>query len=83
MGRITLRQAAQWCGGQVDPKYWDVTFLGANNDSRKIEPGQLFIALQGERDGHDYIPAAFEKGAAAVLCSRTRVTVAARAACSA
>ena len=70
MSNITLRQAAQWCGGRVDEKYADVTFLGANIDSRKIQPGQLFIALVGERDGHDYIPMALEKGAAAVLCSR-------------
>ena len=69
MGRITLHQAAQWCGGRIDPKYKDVTFLGANNDSRKIEKDQLFIALQGERDGHDFVPAALEKGAAAVLCT--------------
>ena len=69
MGRITLQQAAQWCGGRIDPKYKDVTFLGANMDTRKIEEGQLFIALKGERDGHDFIPAAIEKGAAAVLCN--------------
>ena len=69
MGRITLAQAAKWCGGKVDPKYKDITFLGANNDSRKIEKDQLFIALQGERDGHDFIPAALQKGAAAVLCT--------------
>lgn len=69
MGRITLRQAAQWCGGQVDPKYADVTFLGASNDSRSIQPGQLFLALKGVRDGHDFIPMAMEKGAAAVLCT--------------
>ena len=71
MGVITLEQAAQWCGGQIDPKYKDVTFLGANMDTRKLEPGQLFLALQGARDGHDFIPAAMEKGAAAVLCSRS------------
>lgn len=70
MGTITLRQAAQWCGGQIEEKYADVTFCGANNDSRKIEQGQLFVALQGARDGHDYIPAALGHGAAAVLCSR-------------
>ena len=69
MGRITLQQAAQWCGGQVSPKYSDVTFFGACNDTRKLEPGQLFVALQGVRDGHTYISAAMEKGAAAVLCS--------------
>ncbi len=69
MGRITLQQAAQWCGGWIDPKYKDVSFLGANNDTRKLEKEQLFIALQGERDGHDFVPAALEKGAAAVLCT--------------
>lgn len=71
MGNITLRQAAQWCGGQVDPRYENVTFSGANNDTRKLQPGQLFIVLQGVRDGHDFIPAAMEAGAAAVLCSRS------------
>jgi len=69
MGRITLEQAALWCGGKIDSKYKDVTFFGANNDSRKIEKGQLFVALQGVRDGHDFIPGALEKGAAAVLCT--------------
>ena len=69
MGAITLQQAAQWCGGKIDPKYKDVTFFGANNDTRKLEAGQLFVALQGARDGHDFIPAALEKGAAAVLCT--------------
>ena len=69
MGRISLQQAALWCGGSVQEKYKEVTFLGANNDSRKIQPGQLFLALQGVRDGHDFIPAALEKGAAAVLCT--------------
>ena len=69
MGRITLQQAAIWCGGTVDPRYADVTFLGANIDTRKIEKGQMFVALQGVRDGHDFIDVAFEKGAAAVLCT--------------
>ena len=69
MGAITLQQAAQWCGGRVSPKYKDITFFGANNDTRKLEAGQLFVALQGARDGHDFIPAALEKGAAAVLCT--------------
>ena len=70
MAKITLRQAARWCGGHVDEKYADVEFLGANNDTRVLQPGQLFVVLQGARDGHDFIPAAMEKGAAAVLCRR-------------
>ena len=70
MANITLRQAARWCGGTVDEKYADVEFLGANNDTRVLKPGQLFVVLQGARDGHDFIPAAMEKGAAAVLCRK-------------
>ena len=70
MAKLTLKQAAAWCGGYVEPKYENVEFLGANNDTRVLQPGQLFIVLQGARDGHDFIPAAMEKGAAAALCSR-------------
>lgn len=70
MANITLRQAARWCGGTVEEKYADVVFCGANNDTRILQPGQLFVVLQGARDGHDFIPTAMEKGAAAVLCSR-------------
>ena len=68
MSRITLGQAAAWCGGTVAPEFENITFCGANMDSRKIECDQLFVALEGVRDGHEFIPAAMEKGAAAVLC---------------
>jgi len=38
-------------------------------DSRQTKPGDLFVAIKGfDSDGHKYIPAAVEKGAAAVLC---------------
>ena len=70
MANITLRQAARWCGGTVEDQYAEIVFSGANNDTRILQPGQLFVALQGTRDGHDYIPAAMERGAAAVLCNR-------------
>lgn len=70
MANITLRQAAAWCGGTVEEKYADCSFVGATNDSRPIQPGQLFVVLQGARDGHDFIPAAIAAGAGAVLCTR-------------
>ena len=70
MGKVTLKQAAAWCGGTVDEQYENITFCGAGNDTRSLLPGQLFVALEGQRDGHDFIPAAMEKGAAAVLCTR-------------
>jgi len=53
----------------VAEQYREVTFCGANNDSRKLTRGQLFVALTGVRDGHDFIPQAMERGAAAVLCT--------------
>ena len=71
MGKLTLKQAAAFCGGWVDPKYENIEFLGASNDTRTIQSGQLFIVLQGARDGHDFIAQAIEKGAAAALCSRS------------
>ena len=70
MAKLTLRQAARWCGGFVEEKYADVEFFGASNDTRVIQKGQLFVVLEAARDGHDFIPAAMEKGAAAVLCKR-------------
>lgn len=70
MGKITLRQAAAWCGGTVEERYADIMFEGASNDTRVLQPGQLFVVLQGARDGHDFIPGAMERGAAAVLCTR-------------
>lgn len=37
-------------------------------DSRSLEPGDLFFAIKGDRtDGHDYVAAAFERGAAAAV----------------
>jgi UDP-N-acetylmuramoyl-tripeptide--D-alanyl-D-alanine ligase len=44
---------------------------GVTFDSREVEPGDLFVALQGVRDGHDYVPGAFDKGAACALVSRS------------
>ena len=36
MGKITLQQAAQWCGGQIDPKYKDVAFFRRYQRYKKI-----------------------------------------------
>ncbi|HTO40472.1 MAG TPA: UDP-N-acetylmuramoyl-L-alanyl-D-glutamate--2,6-diaminopimelate ligase, partial [Rhizomicrobium sp.] len=40
-------------------------------DTRTLQPGDLFVALKGDnRDGHDFVAAAFERGASAALVSR-------------
>ena len=40
---------------------------GVSIDTRTLEPGDLFVALAGERDGHDFAEAALARGAAAAL----------------
>ena len=46
----------------------DVSFDGVSTDSRTIGKGELFVAIRGERfDGHDFLAAARERGAAAAL----------------
>lgn len=48
--------------------FQDVTIHGVTIDSRKIQPGNLFIPFKGEHsDGHKYVEAALESGAAAAL----------------
>ena len=47
----------------------DLEIAGINIDSRKIEPGHLFVAVKGtQTDGHAYIDKAIEKGASAIVC---------------
>lgn len=44
---------------------------GISYDSRKVQPGELFVAINGfASDGHRFIPMAKERGAAAVLTER-------------
>ena len=48
---------------------WSAT--GISIDSRAVAPGDLFVALVGDNfDGHDFVEAAFAKGAVAALVSR-------------
>ncbi|MBU1070215.1 UDP-N-acetylmuramoyl-L-alanyl-D-glutamate--2,6-diaminopimelate ligase [Myxococcota bacterium] len=45
---------------------------GVTADSRKVEPGFVFLALRGTTsDGHDFLPLAREKGAALALVDHT------------
>ena len=47
----------------------NVEITGVNIDSRKIQPGHLFVAMKGtQTDGHAFIHKALELGAVAVLC---------------
>lgn len=46
----------------------DPELSGIQMDSRKVQPGDLFVAISGfQMDGHEFIDEAIEKGAAAVI----------------
>ncbi|MGX8692905.1 MAG: UDP-N-acetylmuramoyl-tripeptide--D-alanyl-D-alanine ligase [Clostridia bacterium] len=69
---MTIRKAALACGGELRGEGDFARELGrAVIDSRAVQPGDLFAAYCGERvDGHNYIAAAFDRGAACCLAER-------------
>lgn len=69
---ITVTQAARICGGRLMGENFNNREIGrVVIDSRAVMPGDLFAAYKGEKvDGHDYIAAALEKGAALCLAER-------------
>lgn len=69
MRPTTLKQIAAWCGGTVDKAREEITVTGLTHDSREVSPGDLFFALQGTADGHQFVAAAKAAGAAAAVCS--------------
>jgi UDP-N-acetylmuramoyl-tripeptide--D-alanyl-D-alanine ligase len=66
--RFSLTElAARLAGEQVGP---DVTVTGASIDTRTVLPGQLYVPIVAERDGHEFIRTALERGAPAYLTAR-------------
>ena len=48
---------------------WEVS--GCTADTRRLDPGQVFVAVKGERlDGHSFVARALEQGAAGVVVER-------------
>lgn len=43
---------------------------GVSIDTRTLQPGDMFVALQGEADGHDYLKQATAAGASCVMVHR-------------
>ncbi|GGP25657.1 UDP-N-acetylmuramoyl-tripeptide--D-alanyl-D-alanine ligase [Silvimonas amylolytica] len=67
---LTLRETALALNGALTGDA-DLVFGRVSTDSRDIKPGDLYVALKGERfDGHDYAAAALAQGAVAVLVER-------------
>ena len=67
---LTADDLVRLTGGRLVARS-DRPIRDAAVDSRDVRPGQLFVALPGERtDGHRFIPDAVAAGAAAILVTR-------------
>jgi len=65
--QLSATEAARIVSGAVDGSY-DVPLTGAEVDSRRVRPGDLFVALRGARsDGHAFVAAALEVASAAMV----------------
>ena len=65
---VPLRQLLAGVGGALISGNPDVSIHSIAVDSRRVEPGALFVCLRGARDdGHTHAASAVESGAAAVL----------------
>ncbi|HEL0657329.1 UDP-N-acetylmuramoyl-tripeptide--D-alanyl-D-alanine ligase [Streptococcus equi] len=69
--KLTLHEVARVVDAQNSlSDLDDVPLNQIEFDSRNITKGDLFLPLQGERDGHDFIDLAFENGAVATFSER-------------
>lgn len=65
---FTVGQVLKATGGVLLSGEQDNAFYGITTDSRQVNCGNLFVALQGEKyDGHDFVQMALEHGAAGLL----------------
>ena len=66
---MTLQQTLPWLDGARLVGSGATMFRRVHSDTRSIEPGDLFVALRGERfDANDFLAEAKAKGAVAALC---------------
>lgn len=68
---ITLAQMAAAVGGVVDAAYGGLTVRRVERGSGDVQPGDLFVALKGDRfDGHSFLAEAQMRGAVAAMVNR-------------
>lgn len=71
MQAMTIEDVLKATGGTLLSGDVHQTFNDVISDSRKVTAGVLFVPLVGEKfDGHEFIKAAFDLGASAVLTQR-------------
>jgi UDP-N-acetylmuramoyl-tripeptide--D-alanyl-D-alanine ligase len=68
---FTPDQIAEACGGHLICRDPAAPARGVCTDTRRLEAGQAFFALKGERhDGHDFVPQAVAEGARVLVLER-------------
>lgn len=72
MKSITLQTLASFADGILSA-HGDMQVTRVITDSRKVSPGDVFVALKGDKfDAHDFLPQVIAAGAAAVLVEQGR-----------
>ena len=67
---FTLAELVEHCSGRLQGTDATVRVTGITSDSRKVQRGELYVALRGEKhDGHAFLPAVAAAGAGAALVS--------------
>jgi UDP-N-acetylmuramoyl-tripeptide--D-alanyl-D-alanine ligase len=68
---LNLQEVARTIGARGVPR--PASISGWSVDTRTLAPGDVYFALRGPtHDGHNFVPAAFENGAAAAVVERAR-----------
>jgi UDP-N-acetylmuramoyl-tripeptide--D-alanyl-D-alanine ligase len=65
--RLSAGEIAAATDGEIIAGAPDAVALSFAIDSRILEPGGCFVALTAERDGHDFVPDAFARGATVAI----------------
>jgi UDP-N-acetylmuramoyl-tripeptide--D-alanyl-D-alanine ligase len=69
--QLSINDIVSATSGKLISGSRDASITGISTDSRTIEPGNLFFALDlGSADGHNFIKSAVENGASGVVVSR-------------
>jgi len=72
MAAFTVKEVLAAAKAVLDGPVLQETFSGVSTDTRTLEPGNLFVALSGERfDGHRFLKQALAAGARGLLISMT------------
>ena len=71
---LTAEEVAEATGGKLNGNP-SASADAYGIDTRRLDPGGCFVALQGERDGNDFVGGAWERGATIAVVTRVQERV--------